>query len=229
MVCLNNKLPIDVKSMKRIILKELDIILENNLWYLEDVKDERKDKLKKDIVKEMKKNINSDNFLYLIIHNDHCTFKHQRGKKDGNFCCKNITVNGNKDKYVCTQHNRNYIPQKRQINTSSNNILISKSINLIDNNNLTNESIKDILQKSELENNNTNIKVLSSEDTSSISNSNGIKKYKNNHIIKNKIKKINLYNNFNLNYFKKNIKYNDQYNSSENIICKYNKIGRAHV
>lgn len=137
MVCFNNKLPIDRLSMKRIMLSKLDEILDNKLWYLEGVKDESKDKLRKSIIKEMENEFNSDKFIYLMIHDDHCTFKHRRGKNDGNFCCKRITKNGDKKNYVCREHNKNHIPRtkenimKKEIDSKNDSIKIINTDNNI--------------------------------------------------------------------------------------------------
>lgn len=113
MVCLNEKLPINLKQMKSVFLKELDEIIENEIYYLNGINDEKKDKLKNNIIKKMNNKFNSDFFIYRIIHNEHCTYKHQRGKNDGKFCCKRITNNGNKTKFVCTIHNKEHIPRKK--------------------------------------------------------------------------------------------------------------------
>lgn len=141
-----------------------------------------------------------------------CVYKHKRGKHDGKFCHNNITNNGDNKKWLCRTHNKNHIPQKKVINKNNNNInvktdfSISKSI----------ESIKD----------NTNIEVLSSEDTSSITDINENLKIlplsKNK--FKNKLK--------NKNYYIKDIKLNNIKNIiksySENIICKYNNHELCH-
>lgn len=214
MVYLNKNVFVDIKKLEINLLKIIEDKVVNELDYVHNINDKKKERVKSNIIKEIKNEIRKDYFLYRIMASDRCVYKHKYGKNDGKFCCKRITANGDKNQYVCTLHNRNHIPQKKEINTSNNNILISKSIHLIDNNKLINESIKDIPYKCN--------KVISSEDTSSISNLNQINKYKKNYIIKNKMKRINLYvNKFNLDGFKKSIKYDDQYNYSENIICRY--------
>lgn len=129
MVCLNEKLPINKFKMQKVMLNKLEEIIEHELWYLEGVKDEKKEKLKKSIIKEMKNNFESDHFIYLMIHDEHCTYKHNRGKNNGNFCCKKITKKGDKKKYLCRTHNKNHVPQKRITNTISNTINLDKSVN----------------------------------------------------------------------------------------------------
>jgi predicted RNase H-related nuclease YkuK (DUF458 family) len=66
--------------MKKNIIDELDEIIENELYYLNEIKVDKKDKIKNRIIKEMKKRINMDLFIYRFMNNDHCTFKHNIGK-----------------------------------------------------------------------------------------------------------------------------------------------------
>lgn len=115
MVCLNNKLPINLVQMKHIILKNLDDIIDHELYFVDDkiLNDDKKNKIKNKIIRELKNKFNSDNFIYLMIDDNHCGHKIKRGKLDGNFCCKKITSNGSKKNYVCTKHNKNHVPKKR--------------------------------------------------------------------------------------------------------------------
>lgn len=128
MGCLNKKLPINLHQMKTILLNEINYIIDDKLYFLDVIfeclkkelkndEDEYNNKIKKlkdNIIKEIRNKFNCDNFIYRIIDNNHCGFKHKRGKRDQEFCCKKITKNGNKDKYVCTTHNKDHIPNKRK-------------------------------------------------------------------------------------------------------------------
>lgn len=211
MVCFNKNLPINLKQMKKVLLSEIDHIIDDKLYFLDIIFESLKNDLKKDedkynnkikkfkdnIIKEISNKFNSDYFLYKIMDDNHCTFKHKRGKRESEFCCKKITNNGDKKKYLCTNHNPKHIPQPKVIN---------KNI----------ESIKD----------NTNIEVLSSEDTSSITNINdNIKNRENITLNKNiyrnnKINKIYLYNkNMKLKNNSKQYISNSNNNIYPNVIC----------
>lgn len=54
-----------------------------------------------------------DNFIFINMNDNLCGHKYKKGKQEGHFCCKKITVNGDKSNYVCTKHNKNHIPKKR--------------------------------------------------------------------------------------------------------------------
>jgi hypothetical protein len=98
--------------MKKVLFYELEYILEKSLNYIfeeNEWKENKIEKTVKNIIKEFNNKFYSDNFLSRLIHPEYCIFKHKRGKNDGNFCCKKITNNGDKDKYLCTIHNKNYI------------------------------------------------------------------------------------------------------------------------
>lgn len=146
MVCLNRKLPINLIQMRTELIKEIDYIIDNKLYFLDvifsslknDIKnDENKynnkiDKLKNNIIKEIKNKINADNFIYRIIDDDHCTFKHKRGKNEGHYCSKKINTNleGQKKDYLCCTHSKKHVPKKKGINkgnhtSPSNNITIN--------------------------------------------------------------------------------------------------------
>lgn len=215
MVCLIKKLPVNLNKMRTVLIDEIDNIINHELYYLDitfpglktDIKnDENKynnkiNRIKNNIIEEIRKKMNTDYFLYRIIDDGHCTFKHNRGKNDGNFCCKKIKTNLIDDKkdYLCCTHSKKHIPKKKDINKNnhnSNDISINNSIKLIDiNNNLKNVK-----------------KDITSEDKSLILNENKTEKPV---IInrKNKIiKRTDIY------CFKKVIK---EYNYNNNIICRY--------
>lgn len=213
---LNEKIPVNLKKMKVELLKEIDFIIEHQLYFLDvifptlknDLKeDEDKfnnkiNKFKKNIIKEFKNQIDTDNFVYKIIDNKHCIHKYGRGKKRNSFCCKRITNNGDDKKYVCTIHNKNHIPKIKQ-NKIKENLKIVPSRPKI-------EKFRNIDNVNNI-NSNINIKedILSKDET-----------FKHEIIYKNKNKKMhlkvqkiknNIYiNNFNINSFK---------NIVGNIIC----------
>lgn len=230
MVYLNRKLPIDIEQMKKIVINEIDEIIEHKLYFLDVIfptlknelkKDEKiyNDKIKKlknDIVKEFKIKINSDYLIYKIIHEEHCIFKHERGKNNGNFCCKRITKNGDKKKYVCTMHNKNHTPKKKikliedKIEGNTKNIIP----NLCKINSSNNEIILENSEINYKENLNNNIELLSINKK--LEDSKKIRKYmKNSGINKNKkILKFNsinyLNNKININKIKKIYNYDCQ-------------------
>lgn len=200
MGCLNKKLPVDIVVMKNTLLKELDFIMENELEYLNDLDENKKDKLKKNVLKRFKNQINTDYFNYRIINENHCTYKHTRGKNEGYICCKNITNNGNRKKYICRIHNKEHVPKKKLSNlnnrsTDANEKNISDNIEIIHNNKLNNKIVNINKYKDK-----RNIK-------------------KNNEFFRNKKMIIN---NFNINTFKKIVNNYNHYNNSKYIYNKHN-------
>lgn len=90
--------------------------------------------------KYVKEKITEDHFVYLNMNDNICTHKFRKGKRDGEYCCKKITINGNKTKYVCTKHNKDHFPNKRKIKN-----VIKSTIN--DNlHNIPNKFYKRIIQ-----------------------------------------------------------------------------------
>lgn len=72
MICLNDKLLINIKSMEIVLLEELDKIIEHRL-YIDDLKDDQKDKIRDVIIKEFKQQIKTDLFytellMKIIVH-----------------------------------------------------------------------------------------------------------------------------------------------------------------
>lgn len=199
MGCLNEKLPIDYRYLRKIFVDELDIIVNDVLFYVDDIKNEKKEKIKNNIISEFKNRINNNNIIERIIHKDHCIHKYNKGKKDGNICCKKITMNGNKKKYVCTIHNKDHIPKKKIIKNDTNNISINKSISLFNKNNEAN--IISTLSSSSVNKKYIKLKKISFTE-----------KHKNKN-------KSNYVKNFNIINFNKEIK--NFYNNYENTICKY--------
>lgn len=141
MVCLNDKLPINLAQMKDVIMTNLEKIIENELYYIDNINlnENRKNNLKNNIIKGLRNEFSKDKFIYLMIDNNHCGHKIKRGKNDGNFCCKKITKNGNKKNYVCTKHNKDHIP-KIKITKKKETIILAKDN--ISSNNLEQNNIK---------------------------------------------------------------------------------------
>lgn len=139
MVCFNDKLPINLDQMNREIIKKLDKIIEDQLYYLDDkiISEDKKIRLKNQIIKEMKDKIKSDNFIYLIMDDNYCTYKYKRGKNERNYCSKKIRTNleGQKKDYLCCKHSKKHIPEKRKekINETKYD-LVSPGVNDIKNN-----------------------------------------------------------------------------------------------
>lgn len=228
MTCLNKTLPINLKKMKDVFMKKLDKIIEQELYYLENVKDQNKDNLRKIIIKEMKKEFEYDNLMYSIMDDNYCTFKHRRGKHDGNFCCKKITKNGNKKHYLCRTHNKDHIPKKKDV--IPNNIdLVKIDIKKSYSENKNNEIPPGGYIENKIKKNDNIINNFSFKKVNNDYNINEViqlkdKRLNYNTINKKKIKqnhKIYI-NGFNINSFR-NIINNYEYKYYENTICKFNK------
>lgn len=132
MVCLNTNISFNKLKLKNNIQKELLNEINDNfhlcggfgLVKLEDnIKLELNQIIISKINKLVEKKINdlfsNDYFIYKNMDDNKCTYKFKKGKNEDNFCCKNITKNGNKSKYVCTKHNPEHIPKKRNIKNKS--------------------------------------------------------------------------------------------------------------
>lgn len=195
MVCLNEKLPIDYGYLRKIFVEELAIILDNELNCVYDIKNDRKEKIKNNIIEEFKNRVNSNNIIERIIHKDHCIHKYKKGKKDGNICCKKITKNGNKKKYVCTIHNKDHVPKKKILKNNTNN----KSIDLL--NNINESEIMSKLTNSRVDKNFIKSKKISK-----------IEKHNN-------VCKTSYIKDFNIIKFNNEIK--NFYSNYKNTICKY--------
>lgn len=211
MVCLNDKIPVNIFQMKKVIIDKLDQIIEDELFYIDDknLNQDIKDKLKNNILKEMKNKLYTDNFIYLIMDNNYCSFKHNRGKNDGKFCCKRITSNGDKKEYLCTIHNKNHIPKTKNI---------KMKIQKIYKNNETLEKLEKIeTVKNVKDGNNNYIYIKNQNIKNALKIKNKSKIHKNIHI-----------NNFNINIFR-NISYNDNNNNHyKNIVCNYKEKELCH-
>jgi hypothetical protein len=156
MVYLNEKVLVDIKSLEMNILMIVEEQIENQLDYIHNITDKKKETVKNNIIKKVKKEIRRDLFLHRIMAEDRCTYKHNVGKKDGHFCHNKITKNGDEKRYLCRVHNKNHIPIKKiKCNNSDKNISINKSIHLVNNNkiNYTNNNIDANKKDNDLYNN----------------------------------------------------------------------------
>lgn len=206
MVVLNKVLNINIDQMKKNIINEIYEIIDHEFYYIDNVHNDKKEIMKNSIIKQIKDKLNTDNFMYRIMADNRCIYKHKYGKQDGHFCHKNITKNGDSKKYLCRTHNKNHVPNKKIKYNNDKNISIKKSIQLINVNKMDNVNNKNnVLIKNDIK----NIKYghlynLSKKNNGMINYNKSINKIyiKNTKI--NIVKKlINLYN--------------------DNIICKYKK------
>lgn len=139
MVYLNKVISVNIKLLEKWVLEKLGNEIEDELDYVHNITDERKEKIKNNILKRMKYEMKKDNFVYRIMDEKKCVYKHKIGNKDGYFCHKNITKNGDKNEYLCRIHNKHHVPEKKIIK----NIPIKDSINIIkENRNKINNIIK---------------------------------------------------------------------------------------
>lgn len=136
MVCLNKVISFEKIKLRNNIKKEIvnkindDFYLYNEpgLVKLENnIKLELNqiiiNKINKLIEKKIDDLFSSDYFIYKNMNDNLCTYKIKKGKSADNFCCKKITKNGNKLKYVCTKHNPDHIPRKRNTKNTQLNVI----------------------------------------------------------------------------------------------------------
>lgn len=162
MVCLNENITFKKLKLQNNLIKEVTSDVDEK-FHLQGLKLDEKLKteitnkninnIKKIIEKSIKKLFSSDYFIFLNMDDNLCSHKFKRGKYEGNFCCKKITKRGNKEKYVCTKHNKDRIPEKRIkrdinnttkcINESTNNIVFNISSNYNMNSGFKNRILKD--------------------------------------------------------------------------------------
>lgn len=124
MVVLNNVIPIDFNNMKKKLYNKLDDKIINMLNGIFYKKDNIKyiEYIRKNIIKELKEIMNSNNFLELSMNYNYCDHIYKRGSREGYMCCAKIFINPNEksQKYRCSRHcrsyeskHRNYIIHKR--------------------------------------------------------------------------------------------------------------------
>lgn len=125
MVCLNENISFNIKSLKKNLTLELQHFIEG---YEHLIKDDQVNFLKEQLEKKVKSLFNFDYFIYINMNPNNCVFKHQRGKQEGYFCCKNIRKNKVDGSFKCSNHNKNNKPvkrikkQKKNINKDENKI-----------------------------------------------------------------------------------------------------------
>lgn len=122
MVCLNKYISFDRMRLKQNLPKKINesIRLEFD-FYLYNNNELKNifDKIYEHINNKTKELFSDNHFIYLNMNNNLCSHMFKKGKREGHFCCKNITINGNKDTYVCTKHNKDHISKKRNRNTNN--------------------------------------------------------------------------------------------------------------
>lgn len=114
MVCLNEHLSFNKNKLKNNLIKELNnsirlefqIEIEKNKLLFEKIYKHNENKIKELFL--------SNHFLYVNMDNNLCSHMFKKGNKEGYFCQKKITKNGDKDNYVCTKHNKNHNPMKKK-------------------------------------------------------------------------------------------------------------------
>ena len=139
MVCLNENITFNKLKLKNNLIKEITNEFDSN-FYFQGLEIDEKTKseitfhnvnnIKEIIRKSIKKLFENDNFIYINMDDNLCVHKFKKGKRDGYFCCKKITKNGDKKQYVCTMHNKNHVPSKRNKNSKNSKIFEnSRNIN----------------------------------------------------------------------------------------------------
>lgn len=129
MVYLNKVISINIKSLENIILEKLENAIQDELFYVDNINEDKKENIKNNILKEIKNQIKTDYFIYRIMDEKKCVFKHSRGKYEEYFCHKNITKNGNHKEYLCRIHNKYHVPIKKNIKNVDNYKVSDISVN----------------------------------------------------------------------------------------------------
>lgn len=111
MVCLNNNISFDKKILRNKLDDEINYLIKLDLEL--DLDKVIIDRITNKVSNRIKELFESDYFIDITMNRNICSYKYKKGKKCGYFCCKKITSNGDKNNYVCTQHNKNHIPKKK--------------------------------------------------------------------------------------------------------------------
>lgn len=113
MVCLNENISFNVKSLRNKLTLEMKSFIDDYDHLLKDEKYVLS--LKNKIEKKIKDLFLDNYFIYLTMNEDICSFKHKRGKNEGFICSKLIKTNieDNKKDYLCCTHSKKHIPKKR--------------------------------------------------------------------------------------------------------------------
>lgn len=128
MVVINDNICFSMKKLRKHFSDDIKNFINRALEHY--LNEEEIKKIAENTGEYVKEKLLEDNFIYLTMDDNLCTYKYRRGKKDGNYCCKKITKNGNKHKYVCTRHNPDHIPKKRKNKNFKN----SKNCKIFENN-----------------------------------------------------------------------------------------------
>lgn len=111
MVCLNENISFNIKSLKKNLSLEIQNFMEE-YEYL--IKDKKITFLKEQIHKKINSLFNLDHFIYINMNENHCTYKHKRGRNEGYFCCKKIRSNNPKKVFLCVKHDKDHVPLRRK-------------------------------------------------------------------------------------------------------------------
>lgn len=118
MVVLNEFLPICISSLKIHLSNKIREVLDDRLDHFIEtstiIKKTKKNIIFDNIIDDIKNIISSDNFLYLVMHDNYCIHKYKKGKKEGQYCAKIIRSNNPKKVYLCCQHDKDHIPKKKE-------------------------------------------------------------------------------------------------------------------
>lgn len=127
MVCLNDTITFKKLTLRDNLIKELVNEVDRKYYLhngpgLEKIDGNTKMNLSMSIISDVNKIIKNrikelfenNNFIYINMDDNICSHIFKKGKYEGHFCCKKITKNGNKKKYVCTKHNPDHIPVKKK-------------------------------------------------------------------------------------------------------------------
>lgn len=175
MVCLNEVISFKKLNLRNNLTNELNDELQRNFYLSDfpqlklesDIKSELTikiiDNIKKIIKNKMNDLFSNDNFIFINMDDNICTHKFKKGKNDGRFCCKKITKYGDKNNYVCTRHNKNHIPKKKNKNLknskNSNHCKIFENNKNIDNSIMKSDNKKIKKRKMKLKNKKIKINV----------------------------------------------------------------------
>jgi hypothetical protein len=141
--------------MKKELISILDDIIKERLEYIDDIEYEKKEKIKTNIIKDLKNEISKDFFIYKIIDENHCVHKFTKGKKEGYYCSKKINTNleiGEKKDFLCCKHSKKHKPKKKikPQPYANNNSIIIENDKKIQNNIIDNKIDKNVYKRNKI-------------------------------------------------------------------------------
>lgn len=113
MVCLNENISFNVKTLKKNLSLELKDIIDT----YDNILDKKiVSSLKNKIEKKIKELFWNDHFIYLNMNPNLCVHKYKKGNNEGYLCSKKIKTNleGQNKDYLCCLHSKKHIPKKRK-------------------------------------------------------------------------------------------------------------------